>query len=469
MKDMFHSIIMKCGFHKDLKVFGIQTCGFEGHIFVLDACFCDLLRFYKLASFRLPTSSQEFEELKQTLATILALKEKIKSLLENTFPNLKKLNEMQISAFKNMPTNLTPLKEKERKSSLNTKSSTPNQKKKRGKGEEEDIIAQTYDIDYNNSNNIDGRGRQSWIYFGIRRKDKFPVILKNFRESFKLGKKESELLSLVKDIPFVVPLLDNFIPQDSMFGGVFTLVFPQLQPLDFDLLTPNLITLYFSQLLTCLKFLHSRSIVHMDIKPSNIMFDPNSQQIRLIDFGSATTFIFQSNYETGKKESILPILGTDGYIAPELLKEEEEENTSATLFFPDKVDIYSSGIVFLRCVIREILSTKGIKFDFDFNSLKPLWNNKSGDYLDKAISLSLNSIEKWKSNSKQENTSWLNQAIDLLHHLIHSNPFERYSSKTALNHSFFQQFQENQNNQKSNSRINTNQVFFKIFFDKSKY
>lgn len=45
----------------------------------------------------------------------------------------------------------------------------------------------------------------------------------------------------------------------------------------------------FQQLMNVLAYIHSKSVLHADIKPANIMIDPPKQHFFLIDFGLATT------------------------------------------------------------------------------------------------------------------------------------------------------------------------------------
>lgn len=68
---------------------------------------------------------------------------------------------------------------------------------------------------------------------------------------------------------------------------------------------------YVKQLCEALLFLHQRRIVHLDVKPENILcLSPNSCHVKLIDFGLATALggpILRKMY------------GTRDYMAPEVL------------------------------------------------------------------------------------------------------------------------------------------------------
>jgi glycogen synthase kinase 3 beta len=94
------------------------------------------------------------------------------------------------------------------------------------------------------------------------------------------------------------------------------------------------VKLYAFQLLKALNYIHLLGICHRDIKPQNVLVDPNTHILKLCDFGSAKKLI--------KGESNISYICSRYYRAPELIFGATDYNT--------QVDVWSTG-----CVIAEMI------------------------------------------------------------------------------------------------------------------
>jgi serine/threonine protein kinase len=97
-------------------------------------------------------------------------------------------------------------------------------------------------------------------------------------------------------------------------------------------LRPSSVLALITPLLNAISYLHSRGIVHHDIKPENIIVDYSQNTLKLTDFGSAKVFTKSSEGAVG---------GTLNYMAPEVLM-----NMRGGRNICDKaVDVWSIGIL----------------------------------------------------------------------------------------------------------------------------
>ncbi|XP_063697139.1 glycogen synthase kinase-3 beta-like isoform X1 [Culicoides brevitarsis] len=96
----------------------------------------------------------------------------------------------------------------------------------------------------------------------------------------------------------------------------------------------NFIRLYMYQLFRSLAYIHSLGICHRDIKPQNLLLDPDSAVLKLCDFGSAKQLLHG--------EPNVSYICSRYYRAPELI--------FGAINYTTKIDVWSAG-----CVLAELL------------------------------------------------------------------------------------------------------------------
>lgn len=92
-----------------------------------------------------------------------------------------------------------------------------------------------------------------------------------------------------------------------------------------------------------LGLIHAKNIVHKDINPANIIFNPETGQLKIIDFGISTQFT--SENPTVKNPNILE--GTLAYISPE-----QTGRMNRSLDY--RTDFYSLGVTFYELLTGQL-------------------------------------------------------------------------------------------------------------------
>lgn len=192
-------------------------------------------------------------------------------------------------------------------------------------------------------------GSNTNVYRGIRLKDNLPVILKvlisEFPDSqaisrFKLEYKITK--SLASDLEIAAyefeQYQNGFVIVLEDFGGEALGVFLKSQKLDLMEFLSLAI-----QICDRVGRIHAANIIHKDINPSNIVFNPETRQLKLIDFGISSTL---------SKETLLlnrndQLEGTLAYISPE-----QTGRMNRSLDY--RSDLYSMGVTFYEMLTARL-------------------------------------------------------------------------------------------------------------------
>lgn len=199
-------------------------------------------------------------------------------------------------------------------------------------------------------------------------------------------------------------------------------------------------------LLLGLEFLHSMNIMHLDIKPSNIMINDDNALIpefKIGDFGFSIPY--------GRGDETEPGVVTSWYRSPELLNDQE---------YDMKCDIWSFGCVLYEMIVGNVLfeynnknehqrsfthNKSKILYDMvsevkkSFDNLKYNHENKD-DILNKTISKKTTAISYHEEDYIYDIEKTCNLIINVLQNCICFQPKSRFSATKLLNTFFYKDF-----------------------------
>ncbi|XP_071537954.1 serine/threonine-protein kinase D3 [Panulirus ornatus] len=189
-------------------------------------------------------------------------------------------------------------------------STTPTHPQQQGMDKEEatcNDISQIYQIF---PDEVLGSGQFGIVYGGVHRKSSRAVAIKVIDKLRFPTKQEAALKN-------EVAILQNLSNPVGKYISYLSYAF-------------NGFCIIFTQILAALKHLHSKNIVHCDLKPENVLLSSASDfpQVKLCDFGFARII--------GEKSFRRSVVGTPAYLAPEVLRNKGYNRS---------LDMWSVGVI----------------------------------------------------------------------------------------------------------------------------
>ncbi|OHT11531.1 CMGC family protein kinase [Tritrichomonas foetus] len=286
--------------------------------------------------------------------------------------------------------------------------------------------------DYSVSTRL-GRGKYSNVFRGRQKNGELCVV--KVLKPVRIGKimREITILEALKNGPNISQLREVVRDEDT---GSIALILSWAENENirsvFNRLTTNDIAIYIYRVLQALEYAHAHNIMHRDVKPGNIMFDPDTKEVSLIDWGLAEFYSPGLEYQVR--------VATRHYKGPELLLNYTKYDTS--------LDIWCLGVTLATLLFRKIPFFRGHDNDEQIVKLASVLGAADiYSYCDKySLSLPTKVASEISGCQRKSWSNWINknnkdvvtnEALHLLDKMLIIDHELRPTAKELLGHPFF--------------------------------
>lgn len=189
------------------------------------------------------------------------------------------------------------------------------------------------------------------------------------------------------------------------------------------------VKLYSYQMLKALNYIHAIGICHRDIKPHNILVNPQNHQLKLCDFGSAKKLV--------KGEQNISYICSRYYRAPELIFGATEYTT--------QIDVWSTGAVIAEIVLGQPIFPGESASDQLVEIIKILGSPSKNQILamnPEYDEFKFPMIKAYPWQKVFKNKTVPDDYIDLITKLLTYEPKVRLNPINALLHPFFDELRD---------------------------
>ncbi|MEP6487134.1 AAA family ATPase [Microcoleus vaginatus GB2-A3] len=200
-------------------------------------------------------------------------------------------------------------------------------------------------------------GTRTLVYRGIRTRDQYPVVLKLLRNEYPTFNelvqfRNQYTIAKNLDFPHIVKPLTLEVYHNSYvlvmedFGGVSLPTYLKTatnQTQSFQALPLAEFLQVAIQLTDIIHYLYQNRVIHKDIKPANILINPDTKQIKLIDFSIASLL----PRETQEIQNPNILEGTLAYLSP-------EQTGRMNRGIDYRSDFYSLGVTFYELLTGKL-------------------------------------------------------------------------------------------------------------------
>ncbi|XP_050305022.1 dual specificity protein kinase TTK isoform X2 [Anthonomus grandis grandis] len=203
-----------------------------------------------------------------------------------------------------------------------------------------------------------GKGGSSEVFYGFNKEEHLDVAIKlvsladhNTAEGYV---NEVKLLETLQDCDRIIKLYDYEIRDEKLLivleksGEDLSSILKQLAVKESQLPT-HMLLFYWMEMLYAVKQIHSKGVIHSDLKPANFLRSEGG--LKLIDFGIASkvqdgmTCVFKHSQE-----------GSCNYISPEALSHQTSGNVDSPNYGKPKFKVhFKSDVWSLGCILYQLV------------------------------------------------------------------------------------------------------------------